>query len=191
VLFGLVGKNSILLVDRANHLRHEGLDRTTAVEKAGESRLRPILMTSAVLIFSMLPVALKLGKGGEGRAPLGTVLVGSMATSTLLSLIYVPVAYTYFDSIGAWMGRLFRRDPKLPSYRVPVQRAVDGRHPRVDGTVPYLVKLTEAQRHEDEPLRGARVNRAPDHHHPTTDGHDDPPVNPAPSRRGRRGHTGS
>jgi hypothetical protein len=118
-------------------------------------------MTSAVLICSMLPVALKLGEGGEGRAPLGAVLVGGMATSTLLSLVYVPVAYTYFDSLGALIGRLFRRDPKLPSYRAPVQRVVDGRHPSPEQLYRQLVKVSAAQRDEDEPLEGARPNRSP------------------------------
>ena len=124
-LFGLVGKNAILLVDRANDLRKQGLDRTAALEQAGRTALRPILMTSAVLILSMLPVALKLGDGGEMRAPLGAVLVGGMATSTVLSLLYVPVAYTYFDSLGALFGKVFslrlrwpfwaRRSPAVPS----------------------------------------------------------------------------
>jgi HAE1 family hydrophobic/amphiphilic exporter-1 len=159
-LFGLVGKNSILLVDRANHLRLEaGLDRTLALEQAGQSRLRPILMTSAVLIFGLLPVALKLGEGGEGRAPLGAVLVGGMLTNTLLSLVYVPVAYTYFDSLGSWIVRRFRREPALPAYRGRVQRAVDGRHPPTDRGTQRLVKVSAAQRHDDAPLDGARPNR--------------------------------
>jgi HAE1 family hydrophobic/amphiphilic exporter-1 len=98
-LFGLVGKNSILLVDRTNTLRRQGLDRTSALVQAGPSRLRPIIMTSAVLVLSMLPVALKLGDGGEIRAPIGAVLVGGMTTSTFLSLLFVPVVYTYFDSL--------------------------------------------------------------------------------------------
>ena len=76
---------------------------------------------------------MKLGEGGEGRAPLGAVLVGGMLTNTLLSLVYVPVAYTYFDSLGAWIVRLFRREPTLPAWRRRVQRAVDGRHPPTDG----------------------------------------------------------
>jgi hydrophobic/amphiphilic exporter-1 (mainly G- bacteria), HAE1 family len=113
-LFGLVGKNAILLVDRANDLRKQGLDRNAALEQAGPHRLRPILMTSAVLILSMLPVALKLGDGGEMRAPLGAVLVGGMTTSTILSLLYVPVAYTYFDSLSALFGRLFSFKLRLP-----------------------------------------------------------------------------
>lgn len=116
-LFGLVGKNSILLVDRANDLRRQGLDRTAALEQAGPSRLRPILMTSAVLILSMLPVALELGDGGEIRAPLGAVLVGGMTTSTLLSLLFVPVSYTYFDSLQTLVGKLSRWRPRRGSQR--------------------------------------------------------------------------
>jgi len=116
-LFGMVGKNAILLVDRANHLRTTGLDRTAALEEAGASRLRPIIMTSVVLIVSMLPVALKLGEGGETRAAIGAVLVGGMATSTVLSLLYVPVAYTYFDSLGRLVGSLVSWRPRLPFRR--------------------------------------------------------------------------
>jgi hypothetical protein len=101
-----VGKNSILLVDRANDLRRQGLDQTSALERAGPSRLRPILMTSAVLIFSMLPVALQWSPGGEVRSPVGAILVGGMTTSTFLSLLYVPVMYTYFDSLGTFLGRV-------------------------------------------------------------------------------------
>jgi HAE1 family hydrophobic/amphiphilic exporter-1 len=110
-LFGLVGKNSILLVDRANDLRRQGLDRTTALERAGPSRLRPIVMTSAVLVFSMLPVALQWSPGGEVRSPVGAILVGGMTTSTFLSLLYVPVMYTYFDSLGSLFGRIGRWHP--------------------------------------------------------------------------------
>jgi hypothetical protein len=126
-LFGLVGKNAILLVDRTNDLRRQGLDRTAALEQAGPSRLRPILMTSAVLVLSMLPVALKLGETGEVRAPLGAVLVGGMTTSTFLSLLYVPVAYTYFDSLSTLLGRLFRWRPRL-SLAASRQRLLLARH---------------------------------------------------------------
>ncbi len=111
-LFGLVGKNSILLIDRTNELRQHGVDRTAALEHAGASRFRPIVMTSAVLVFSMLPVAMKLGEGGAVRAPVGAILVGGMSTSTVLSLLFVPVAYTYFDSFQTLIGRLFRWRPR-------------------------------------------------------------------------------
>ncbi len=122
-LFGLVGKNSILLVDRTNDLRKQGLSRLAALQQAGPSRLRPILMTSAVLVISMLPVALKLGDGGEQRAPLGAVLVGGMTTSTFLSLLYVPVAYTYFDSFQSLLARLISWRPHW-RWRTPA-RTVD------------------------------------------------------------------
>jgi HAE1 family hydrophobic/amphiphilic exporter-1 len=125
-LFGLVGKNSILLVDRTNDLRRQGLDRTAALEQAGPSRLRPIIMTSAVLILSMLPVALKLGDGGEVRAPIGAVLVGGMATSTLLSLLFVPVIYTYFDNLQTLLGGLFRWRPRLVGQRKAVGERPEG-----------------------------------------------------------------
>ncbi|MCC7370336.1 MAG: efflux RND transporter permease subunit [Chloroflexi bacterium] len=111
-LFGLVGKNAILLVDRANDLRRDGHTREQALEEAGPHRLRPILMTSAVLIFSMLPVAAGLSENSSGRAPLAAVLVGGMATSTLLSLLYVPVAYTYFDSLAQVTSRAVRWRPR-------------------------------------------------------------------------------
>jgi HAE1 family hydrophobic/amphiphilic exporter-1 len=91
-LFGLVGKNAILLVDRANDLRREGMSREAALEEAGPHRLRPTLMTSAVMIFSMLPVAMALSGSSSGRALLGAVLVGGMATSMLLSLLHAPAA---------------------------------------------------------------------------------------------------
>jgi hypothetical protein len=87
------------------------MGREAALEEAGPHRLRPILMTSAVLIFSMLPVAMALSDSSSGRAPLGAVLVGGMATSTLLSLLYVPVAYTYFDSLSKLGGKLFSWQP--------------------------------------------------------------------------------
>src|SRR4029079_3138389 len=125
-LFGLVGKNAILLVDRANDLRRAGMSREQALEEAGPHRLRPILMTSAVLIFSMLPVAMGLSDSSSGRAPLGAVLVGGMATSTLLSLLYVPVAYTYFDSLSKLGGKLFHWRPCSwrRQAREPDERAV-------------------------------------------------------------------
>jgi HAE1 family hydrophobic/amphiphilic exporter-1 len=105
-LSGLVGKNSILLVDRINHLRREGMPRDAAIREAGPHRLRPILMTSLTLVAGLVPVAMKLGEGGELRAPLAAVIVGGMITSTLLSLVFVPVSYSYFDALQRLPGRL-------------------------------------------------------------------------------------
>ncbi len=107
MLMGLVTKNAILLVDNANERRMQGADRFTALVEAGAVRLRPIMMTTAAMIFGMLPIALALGEGGGFRAPMARAVIGGLITSTLLTLLVVPVAYTYFDDIGAWVKRRF------------------------------------------------------------------------------------
>src|SRR5690625_4513662 len=103
MLMGLVTKNAILLVDNANERRRAGTDRFTALVEAGQVRLRPIMMTTLAMIFGMLPIALALGEGGGFRAPMARAVIGGLITSTVLTLIVVPVAYTYFDSFGAWV----------------------------------------------------------------------------------------
>jgi HAE1 family hydrophobic/amphiphilic exporter-1 len=105
MLMGLVTKNAILLVDNANERRFSGTDRFTALVEAGAVRLRPIMMTTLAMIFGMLPIALALGEGGGFRAPMARAVIGGLITSTLLTLIVVPVAYTYFDDLGAWVKR--------------------------------------------------------------------------------------
>jgi HAE1 family hydrophobic/amphiphilic exporter-1 len=105
MLFGLVTKNAILLVDNANERRAAGRDRWTALVEAGETRLRPIVMTTLAMIFGMLPVALALGEGGGFRAPMARAVIGGLITSTMLTLLVVPVAYTYFDDFGGWVKR--------------------------------------------------------------------------------------
>jgi HAE1 family hydrophobic/amphiphilic exporter-1 len=107
MLMGLVTKNAILLVDNANERRMQGADRFTALVEAGAVRLRPIMMTTAAMIFGMLPIALALGEGGGFRAPMARAVIGGLITSTMLTLLVVPVAYTYFDDIGAWVKRRF------------------------------------------------------------------------------------
>ena len=105
LLFGLVVKNAILLVDNANERRRDGTDRFRALVEAGQVRLRPIVMTTLAMIAGMLPSALALGEGGGFRAPMSRAVIGGLITSTILTLIVVPVAYTYFDDMGAWIGR--------------------------------------------------------------------------------------
>ncbi|HEV3052642.1 MAG TPA: efflux RND transporter permease subunit, partial [Longimicrobium sp.] len=97
MLMGLVTKNAILLVDNANERRREGADRMAALVEAGRVRLRPIVMTTAAMIFGMLPIAIGMGEGGGFRAPMARAVIGGLITSTLLTLVVVPVAYTYFD----------------------------------------------------------------------------------------------
>jgi HAE1 family hydrophobic/amphiphilic exporter-1 len=105
MLMGLVTKNSILLVDFIIKKREEGLPRDEAILQAGPTRLRPILMTTLAMILGMLPTALATGASGESRAPLGIALIGGLITSTLLTLIVVPMVYTVVDDITNWVRR--------------------------------------------------------------------------------------
>ena len=98
MLMGLVTKNAILLVDFANRMRRGGASLHDALLQAGQVRLRPILMTTAAMIGGMTPLALGLGEGGETQAPMGRAIIGGVITSTLLTLVVVPVIYTYLDN---------------------------------------------------------------------------------------------
>ena len=95
MLMGLVTKNAILLVDFANHGRRAGLSVPEALLQAGLVRMRPIIMTTAAMVFGMLPLALALNEGGEIQAPMGRAIIGGVITSTLLTLVVVPVLYSY------------------------------------------------------------------------------------------------
>jgi HAE1 family hydrophobic/amphiphilic exporter-1 len=107
MLMGLVTKNAILLVDNANERRAAGLNRFDALVEAGAVRLRPIMMTTLAMIAGMAPIALAMGEGGGFRAPMARAVIGGLITSTMLTLLVVPVAYTYFDDIGSWMKHRF------------------------------------------------------------------------------------
>jgi HAE1 family hydrophobic/amphiphilic exporter-1 len=107
MLMGLVTKNAILLVDNANERRRQGTDRFTALIEAGAVRLRPIMMTTLAMIAGMLPIALALGEGGEFRAPMARAVIGGLITSTMLTLVVVPVAYSYLDDFGGWIKHFF------------------------------------------------------------------------------------
>jgi len=109
MLMGLVTKNAILLVDFTKTLRRRGMNRREALIVAGRTRLRPILMTTLAMIFGMLPLALALGQGAEMRAPMARAVIGGLITSTLLTLLVVPVVYTVLDDAGAWMRRRWER----------------------------------------------------------------------------------
>jgi multidrug efflux pump subunit AcrB len=118
MLMGLVTKNAILLVDFANRSRRGGSDLRTALLAAGQVRLRPILMTTAAMIGGMLPLALGLGEGGENQAPMGRAIIGGVITSTLLTLIVVPVIYAYLDQ---WHERYKAKRASRPSDTQPLQ----------------------------------------------------------------------
>jgi len=98
-LLGLSNKNAILIVDYINRLRNSGLNRTEAILKAAPVRLRPIMMTTAATILGMVPIALGLGAGSELRSPMAIAIAGGLVSSTVLSLIVVPVIYTLMDDL--------------------------------------------------------------------------------------------
>jgi len=103
MLFGLVAKNGILLVDYSNTLVKRGMGVTEAVLEAAKTRFRPIIMTTAAMIFGMLPLALGYAEGGEWRQAMGTVIIGGLISSLILTLFLVPMIY------NTWIGALKRR----------------------------------------------------------------------------------
>jgi len=119
MLMGLVTKNAILLVDFAIRARtatvddqgqeSPGLPRNEALLLAAKVRLRPILMTTLAMIFGMLPLALALTEGSEQRAPMGQAVIGGVITSSLLTLVVVPVIYCWLDDLGSWAQRKLTR----------------------------------------------------------------------------------
>lgn len=100
MLAGIVVNNAIVLVDYVNTLRAGGMERREAILKAGPTRLRPILMTTMTTILGLLPIALGIGEGAETQAPMATVVIGGLVTSTILTLVIIPVIYTIFDDMG-------------------------------------------------------------------------------------------
>lgn len=123
MLMGLVTKNAILLIDFTKTLQRRGAPRREAVIEAGRTRLRPIVMTTLAMIFGMMPLALGIGAGGEMRAPMARAIIGGLITSTLLTLIVVPVVYTLLDDALAWVRR---RRTVPPAARVGVTAALLG-----------------------------------------------------------------
>jgi multidrug efflux pump subunit AcrB len=108
MLMGLATKNSILLVDYALEQMRQGADRVSALAKAGEARLRPILMTSLALIAGMVPVAIGLNEASKQRTSLGIVVIGGTISSTLLTLVVIPSAFIYIDRFQARALRVYR-----------------------------------------------------------------------------------
>jgi HAE1 family hydrophobic/amphiphilic exporter-1 len=109
MLIGLVTKNAILLVDYTNTLRSRGLTMRDALLEAGQTRLRPIVMTTATMVFGMSPLALAIGAGSELRQGMGIVVICGLISSTLLTLVLVPVMYTYVEAGRKRLPALFAR----------------------------------------------------------------------------------
>ncbi|MCZ8219102.1 MAG: efflux RND transporter permease subunit [Acidovorax sp.] len=127
MLMGLVTKNAILLVDFAIRAREEhvndagqtvpGLPRAEALLLAARVRLRPILMTTLAMIFGMVPLAFALSEGSEQRAPMGQAVIGGVITSSLLTLVVVPVVYCYMDDLAQWALRKMGRGQPAPKIK--------------------------------------------------------------------------
>ena len=144
MLMGLVTKNAILLVDFAIRSRepsvdaagHEvpGLERAAALLLAARVRLRPILMTTLAMIFGMVPLAFAISEGSEQRAPMGQAVIGGVITSSLLTLVVVPVVYCYMDDLAVWARRRWRGAaadiPKNSQNPTPVVQATP---PKIEG----------------------------------------------------------
>ncbi|QQS12941.1 MAG: efflux RND transporter permease subunit [Rhodospirillales bacterium] len=120
MLMGLVTKNAILLVDFANQAMRRGASIQDALLEAGVIRLRPIVMTTLAMIFGMLPLALGLGEGAQQRAPMAHAVIGGLISSTLLTLVVVPVALVYVDRLSRWGKRRFGRSAdEMAGHAIP------------------------------------------------------------------------
>jgi len=137
MLMGLVTKNAILLVDYTKVLRGRGMDRRTALITAGRTRLRPIMMTTSAMIFGMLPLFFAIGEGAEMRAPMARAVVGGLITSTLLTLIVVPVVYAILDDLSSWMFRKGARHAKAAAISLVILALVAG------GSVPVSAQSVQ------------------------------------------------
>lgn len=122
LLMGLVTKNAILLVDCALMNRERGMPLFRAVVEAGASRLRPIVMTAVSTISGMLPIALEFGAGSETRSPMAIAVIGGFSTSTLLTLVVVPVLFTYVARFQSWISGRMKGNPAKgrPASSAPV-----------------------------------------------------------------------
>jgi len=111
LLMGIVTKNSILLVDYALLNQKEGKPLYKATLESGVARLRPIIMTTIAMVAGMVPIALGIGAGSQTRSPMAIAVIGGLMTSTLLTLVVIPVIYTYMDGLQSFIFKRFRRKP--------------------------------------------------------------------------------
>jgi HAE1 family hydrophobic/amphiphilic exporter-1 len=144
MLFGIVKKNGILQIDYTNQLRAGGLARDEAILEANRARLRPILMTTVMLVAAMIPMALGGGPGAGSRASMAKVILGGQSLSLLLTLLLTPVCYSLFDGLGAWLWRVLpgRRGESGP---VTGDRSADGEVLHEQGPPERAVSIQQGQ----------------------------------------------
>ncbi len=134
MLLGVATKNSILLVDYAKQLIEEGMDRSSALIKAGKTRLRPILMTTMALIAGTFPIALGLNEASRQRTSMGIAIIGGLISSTVLTLVVVPAAFSYIDRYRiwskAWLMRIFGSRGKEDLPHAEAARPANGHSPQ-------------------------------------------------------------
>jgi hydrophobe/amphiphile efflux-1 (HAE1) family protein len=111
LLMGIVTKNSILLVDYALLNQQEGKPLYKATLESGVARLRPIIMTTIAMVAGMVPIALGIGAGSQTRSPMAIAVIGGLMTSTLLTLVVIPVIFTYMDGLQSWIFKRFAHKP--------------------------------------------------------------------------------
>lgn len=133
LLVGIVVNNAIILVDFTNQRRAQGLDKISAILEASPLRLRPILMTTCSTMVGMLPIALGLSEGGEVRQPMSVAVIGGLLTSTLLTLVVIPVVYLIIDDISDKTKKVFSR----------ISAVVRGRRMAASGRLPKPTEKTE------------------------------------------------
>jgi multidrug efflux pump subunit AcrB len=131
MLFGIVAKNSILLIDFAIEEMARGVPKFQAIMEAGHKRAQPIVMTTVAMTAGMVPTALSLGGDGQWRSPMGTVVIGGLIVSTLLTLLIVPAGFSLADGfekrVGPWLRtRLLTYDPKTNGPDIPAPAKASG-----------------------------------------------------------------
>jgi multidrug efflux pump subunit AcrB len=110
MLFGIVAKNSILLIDFALEEMNKGVDKFTAILDAGHKRAQPIVMTTVAMVAGMIPTAMSLSGDSSWRAPMGIVVIGGLILSTILTLVIVPASFSLATGVEQWLGpKLGRR----------------------------------------------------------------------------------
>ena len=119
MLFGIVAKNSILLIDFAIEMMNQGVERDEAILEAGHKRAQPIVMTTVAMVAGMLPIALSLSGDGSWRAPMGVTVIGGLIFSTILTLLLVPALFSIAIDVESWFGRKFGRMLEGGAHHLP------------------------------------------------------------------------